>query len=202
MNIHLKPFIAIIVALDEQNGIGRKGELLCHLPDDLKHFKELTSGHYVIMGRKTYESLPNGALPNRTNIVITSGAAENYPDCVVVRSLDEAVNSCSGEDTAFIIGGGELFRSSFHLAGKLYLTRIHHTFDDADTFFPEIDFNAWQLIRNETHRKDEKHEYGFSFLTYVSTVSVRRKFCKKHPEWHLCKLLHRNLFFVRMQKAR
>lgn len=164
---HNKPHIAIIVALDEQNGIGRSGGLLCHLPADLKHFKELTTGHSIIMGRKTYESLPKGALPNRTNIVITSDKAKNFPGCIVVRSVDEALAYCKGEETAFIIGGGKLYRSTFHLADKLHLTRIHHTFDDADTFFPEVNPDEWELIHNETHTADEKHKYNYSFMTYI-----------------------------------
>ncbi|HOI80475.1 MAG TPA: dihydrofolate reductase, partial [Petrimonas sp.] len=89
--------IAIIVALDEQNAIGSNGDLLCHLPSDLKHFKKITTGYAVIMGRKTYESLPKGALPNRTNIVITSGEPENYPGCTVVRSVEEALSRCSNQ---------------------------------------------------------------------------------------------------------
>ncbi|MDR2816482.1 MAG: dihydrofolate reductase [Proteiniphilum sp.] len=161
------PHIAIIVALDEQNGIGRSGRLLCHLPGDLKHFKDLTTGHNIIMGRKTYESLPKGALPNRVNIVITSGAADNYPGCIVVRSVDEALAHCESEETAFVIGGGELYRSSLPFADKLYLTRIHHTFNNADTFFPEVDFNEWELIHSENHKTDEKRQYNYSFLTYV-----------------------------------
>jgi dihydrofolate reductase len=162
-----KPHIAIIVALDEQNGIGRKGGLLCHLPGDLKHFKELTTGHSIIMGRKTYESLPKGALPNRTNIVITSDKEENYPGCVVVPSLEAALTHCKNEDTVFIIGGGQLYRSAYHLTDKLYLTRIHHTFDDADTFFPEININEWELIHQKTNKADEKHPYNYSFETYL-----------------------------------
>lgn len=98
--------IALIVALDGQNGIGRKGDLLCHLPDDLKHFKQITTGHVVIMGRKTYASLPKGALPNRTNIVITSQAREDFPGCKVARSVEEALSLCSGQEKVFIIGGG------------------------------------------------------------------------------------------------
>lgn len=164
---HKTPHIAIIVALDEQNGIGRSGGLLCHLPGDLKHFKELTTGHSIIMGRKTYESLPKGALPNRTNIVITSDSADNYPGCIVVRSVDEALTHCKEEETAFIIGGGKLYRSTLHLADKLYLTRIHHTFDDADTFFPEIDPGQWELVHNQAHKSDEKHQYDYTFLTYI-----------------------------------
>ncbi len=161
------PQIAIIVALDEHNGIGRNGELLCHLPEDLKHFKQLTTGHSIIMGRKTYESLPKGALPNRTNIVITSDLAENYPECIVVRSVEEALAHCKDEEVVFIIGGGELYRSSLHIADKLYLTRIHHTFDDADTFFPIFDPDKWELTHNEEHKADEMHNYNYSFLTYL-----------------------------------
>lgn len=161
------PRIAIIVALDEQNGIGRQGGLLCHLPADLKHFKEITSGHCVIMGRKTYESLPKGALPNRTNIVLTSGNAEDYPGCLVARSLEEALTRCKEEEFVFIIGGGEIYRASLHLADTLYITRIHHLFGDADTFFPKVDDDAWELIEEEKHEKDEKHDFGFSFLTYM-----------------------------------
>ena len=161
------PFIAIIVAFDEQHAIGRGGGLLCHLPNDLKRFKQITTGHTVIMGRKTYESLPKGALPNRTNIVVTSDVVENYPGCIVVRSVEEALSHCSNQEKAFIIGGGKLYRSTLHLADHLYLTRIHHTFDDADTFFPEINFDEWLLIEKEEHTTDEKHLYDYSFLTYV-----------------------------------
>lgn len=159
--------IAIIVALDEENAIGHDGALLCYLPNDLKHFKQITNGHTVIMGRKTFESLPKGALPNRTNIVITSDAAENYPGCIVVRSVEEALSYCAEQEKIFIIGGGQLYRSTIQFIDLLYLTRIHYTFDDADTFFPEIDFDEWVLIEKEEHTADEKHLYDYSFLTYV-----------------------------------
>lgn len=158
--------IAIIVALDEQNAIGRNGDLLCHLPSDLKRFKKITTGHAVIMGRKTYESLPKGALPNRTNIVITSDAPENYPGCVVARSVEEALSCCSNQEKVFIIGGGKLYRSTLHLATQLYLTHIHHTFDNADTFFPEIHFTEWELVEKESHKFDDKYPYAYTFLTY------------------------------------
>lgn len=127
--------ICLIVALDENNGIGRDGDLLCHLSNDLKHFKEVTSGHTVIMGRRTYESLPKGALPNRINVVITSDTADNYQGCIVVRSVEEALTHCKEGEKVFIIGGGQLYRATYELADLLYLTRIHHTFSDADTFF-------------------------------------------------------------------
>ena len=166
MTTDLPKEIAIVVVVDQQNGIGKDGGLLCHLPNDLKHFKNITTGHTIIMGRRTYESLPKGALPNRRNIVITSDNAANYPGCVVVRTVGEALSLIAGEEKAFIIGGGKLYSSTFHLANKLYLTRIHHTFVDADTFFPTINYGDWELIEKEDHEADEKHKFNYSFLTY------------------------------------
>ena len=159
--------IAIVVIVDEENGIGKDGNLLCHLPNDLKHFKKLTTGHTIIMGRRTYESLPKGALPNRTNIVITSDNEENYPGCIVARSVDEAISLSEDKEKVFIIGGGKIYNTTLHLANKLYLTRIHHVFDDADTFFPDIDFNNWKLIEEEKHKADDKHMYDYSFMSYT-----------------------------------
>ena len=159
--------VAIIVIVDENNGIGKDGDLLCHLPNDLKHFKKLTTGHIIIMGRKTYESLPKGALPNRINIVITSDNADNYPGCIVARSVDEALLLTKNKEKVFIIGGGKIYNTTLHLANKLYLTRIHHKFEDVDTFFPEIDFNNWELIEEEKHLADEKHLYDYSFTTFI-----------------------------------
>lgn len=158
--------IGIVVALDENNGIGHEGDLLCHLPNDLKHFKEVTSGHTIIMGRRTYESLPKGALPNRINVVITSDSADKYPGCIVVRSVEEALFHCKENEKIFIIGGGQLYRTTLELADWLYLTRIHHTFSEADTFFPEIDFEEWSLTQKEMHDADERHRYSYTFLTY------------------------------------
>lgn len=158
--------LAIVVVLDEQNAIGRDGDLLCHLPNDLKHFKKITIGKTVIMGRRTFESLPKGALPNRTNIVITSNSPDKYPGCIVVRSLEEAFSHCEEGEKIFIIGGGMLYRSTLPLTDQLYLTRIHHTFADADTYFPEIDLSEWTLTDKEEHEADEKHAYDYTFLTY------------------------------------
>ena len=118
------------------------------------------------MGRKTFESLPKGALPNRINIVITSDNADNYPGCIVARSVDEAFLLTKKKDKVFIIGGGKIYNSTLYLANKLYLTRIHHRFEDADTFFPDIDFNNWELIEEEKHKADEKHLYDYSFRSY------------------------------------
>ena len=162
-----KAEVAIIVIVDQNNGIGKDGDLLCHLPNDLKHFKKITTGHTIIMGRKTYESLPKGALPNRINIVITSDNADNYPGCIVARSVDEAILLTKDKEKVFIIGGGKIYSSTLHLANKLYLTRIHHKFKDADTFFPEIDFNNWELIEEEKHKADGKHLYDYSFTTFI-----------------------------------
>lgn len=158
--------IAIVVVIDEKNGIGKNGGLLCHLPNDLKHFKKITTGHTIIMGRKTYESLPNGSLPDRINIVVTSGDVNNFPGCIVVRSIEEALSVSKSHEKVFIIGGGELYRTTFHLADTLYLTCIHNTFNDADTFFPNIDFKDWELIEEERHMADDKHLYPYTFLTY------------------------------------
>ena len=162
-----KAEVAIIVIVDQNNGIGKDGDLLCHLPNDLKHFKKITTGHTIIMGRKTYESLPKGALPNRINIVITSDNADNYPGCIVARSVDKAILLTKDKEKVFIIGGGKIYSSTLHLANKLYLTRIHHKFKDADTFFPEIDFNNWELIEEEKHKADDKHLYDYSFTTFI-----------------------------------
>lgn len=167
MKMHPHKPIALIAALDEENAIGRNGDLLCYLPNDLKHFKQITQGHRVIMGRRTYESLPKGALPNRTNIVITSDQAENYPGCIVVRSLEEALDHCLEDETAFVIGGGMLYRTTLPLAERLYITRIHHTFPDADTFFPEISAGRWETTAKERHAADEKHPFPYTFLTFA-----------------------------------
>lgn len=159
--------IGIVVVVDNNNGIGSKGDLLCHLPNDLKHFKAITTGHSIIMGRRTFESLPKGALPNRRNIVITSDSPDNYPGCIVVRNIEDAIALIGEGEKVFIIGGGQLYSSTFHMANQLYLTRIYHTFENADTFFPEIDFNNWRLIERDDRKADEKHKYDYSFLHYI-----------------------------------
>lgn len=159
--------IAIIVVVDENNGIGKDGDLLCHLPNDLKHFKQLTTGHTIIMGRKTFESLPKGALPNRTNIVITSDKEDNYPGCTVVRSVEEALLKSGNKEKVFLIGGGKIYNSTIDIANKLFLTRIHHTFEDADTFFPEINFDNWELVEEVNHTSDDRHQFDYSFQSYI-----------------------------------
>lgn len=157
---------SIIVAIDENNAIGRDNDLLCHLPNDLKHFKTVTQGSTVIMGRRTFESLPKGALPNRRNIVITRNKDLQFDRCEMVSSLDEASKLCEDESEIFFIGGGTIYKESMAIADKLYITRIHHAFVDADTFFPDINPDEWKEVAVEKYLPDEKHKYAYSFITF------------------------------------
>lgn len=160
------PIISIIVALDNQNAIGKGNRLLCHLPADLHYFKHVTEGHSIIMGRHTFESLPNGALPNRRNIVLTRQNQLSWLNVDVCRSLDNALLLTENEQEVFVIGGGSLYKESIELAHRLYVTQIHHTFDEADTFFPEINMKEWKLVSRKDHKADEKNKFDFSFLIY------------------------------------
>jgi dihydrofolate reductase len=154
--------ISIIVAIAQNFAIGKNNDLLFHLPNDLKRFKQITTGHPVIMGRNTLLSLPNGALPNRRNIVITDNPDEKFERCEMVFSIDEAVEAVKNEAEAFIIGGGMIYRQFYPVAGKLYLTLVHQDFD-ADVYFPEIDFSQWKVLDREDHR-DEKNGFSYSYL--------------------------------------
>ena len=154
------PNIAIIVAIAQNFAIGRNNDLLFHLPDDLKRFKRITSGHAVIMGKRTLFSLPKGPLPNRRNIVITDVPGETFPGCETVYSIDEAVAIVQNEDLAFVIGGGMIYRQFYPIAGKLFLTMAHQDFE-ADTFFPDIDFDDWNEVSRETFF-DEKNNFRYS----------------------------------------
>jgi len=154
--------ISIIVVIAQNFAIGKNNDLLFHLPNDLKRFKEITTGHPVIMGRNTLLSLPKGALPNRRNIVITDNPDEKFDRCEMVFSIDEAVETVKNEAEAFIIGGGMIYRQFFPVAGKLYLTLVHQDFD-GDVYFPEIEYSAW----NELYREDlfdEKNSFNYSYL--------------------------------------
>lgn len=158
--------LTIIAAASENNALGKDNDLVWHLPDDFKRFKALTTGHYIIMGRKTFESFPK-PLPNRTHIIITRQKNYNVPEgCVVVSSLKKAIDVCPTDEENFIIGGGQIYKQSIDDADKIELTRVH-TCIDADTFFPEIDAEKWKLVSEEFHSKDEKHQYDFTYLTYV-----------------------------------
>lgn len=154
--------LVIIAAVDEKYGIGINGELLCHLPSDLKHFKELTVGHSVIMGRKTFESLPNGALPNRRNIVVGS---RECPGCETFPDLETALDAVRKEEKAFVIGGGMLYAAAMPLADELEITHIKHIFE-ADVFFPQIDEELWELAGCERHEPGDRDKYAFEFCSY------------------------------------
>lgn len=161
-----KTKLTIIVAAGESNAIGKNNDLIWHLSDDLKRFKELTNGHHIIMGRKTFESFPK-PLPNRTHIVITRQENYQVPNgVIVVHNMEDALDAARNDDQPFIIGGGEIYKQSMSLADKIELTRVHHSFEGADTFFPDIDDSIWKLINSKTHDKDDKHAYAFTFLTY------------------------------------
>lgn len=157
--------ITIIVAIANNYAIGNKGELIYHIPADLKRFKALTSGHTVIMGRKTFESLPKGALPNRRNIVLTRNGELKFAGAETFTSIDEAIAHCSEDEQIFIIGGAEIYRQALPIADRLELTRIYATPSEADTYFPLIDYGEWEETANEMHKVTDGIYYGYSFIT-------------------------------------
>jgi dihydrofolate reductase len=158
--------LTLIAAASENNALGKDNDLVWHLPDDFKRFKALTSGHYIVMGRKTFESFPR-PLPNRTHIIITRQKDyEVLEGCIVVNSLSKAIEVCPENEEIFIIGGGQIYKQSIEIADKIELTRVHTTVE-ADAFFPEIDEDIWQVIQSEYHPKDEKHEHDFTYFTYT-----------------------------------
>jgi dihydrofolate reductase len=154
--------ISIIVAADENNVIGKDNDLIWHLPDDLKFFKNLTSGHPIIMGRKTYESIGK-PLPDRTNIIITREGSFKAEGCVVVHSLDEAIRNAQDQDI-FIVGGEQIYRLALPQTDRVYLTRIHHAFE-GDRYFPSLG-TEWIETESNEHCVDEKHAFPFTFKTY------------------------------------
>ncbi len=156
--------INIIAAVAQNRAIGNDNKLLYWLPNDLKRFKNLTIGHTIIMGRKTFESLPKGALPNRRNIVL-SNSKHNFPGSDCYSSLEEALNHCSNEEDIFIIGGASVYNQAIKIADRLCLTEIHDTPKQADTFFPPYD--DWKEICREEHGMDEKHAYEYAFVDYA-----------------------------------
>jgi dihydrofolate reductase len=155
----------MIAAASENNALGKNNELVWHLPNDFKRFKSLTSGHHIIMGRKTFESFPK-PLPNRTHIVITRQENYNPEGCIVVNSMEKALEKCPSNEAIFIIGGGEIYNLGLAFSDKIELTRVHHTFE-ADAFFPEINLRDWELVNSEFQSKDDKHLFDYSYQTYV-----------------------------------
>lgn len=158
--------VSIIAAVADNYAIGKSNKLPWHLSADLKHFKALTTGSAVLMGKRTFESLPNGPLPNRKNIVLSSmlseGVREGYYEA---DSIDDALELCDKEENIFIIGGGSVYRQTMDMADYMYITWVHADFV-ADAFFPNIDFEKWKVISREDYEPDEKNQYPYSFVTY------------------------------------
>jgi dihydrofolate reductase len=157
--------VILIAAAAKNNALGKNNDLIWHLPNDFKRFKAITSGHYIIMGRKTFESFPK-PLPNRTHVVITRQKGYQPEGCIVVDSIEKALAISPKNENVFIIGGGEIYTLGLPFAQKIELTRVHNDFE-ADVFFPEIDLKQWKLVEEEFHLKDEKHKYDFSFQTFL-----------------------------------
>jgi len=164
--------ITLIAAVGLRNELGKDNQLLWHLPNDFKHFKAITSGHYVIMGRKTFESLP-GILPNRTHIVISRNADWQKEGVLLANSLDAAFNLVPANEQAFVIGGGEIYTQALAHSDRIELTRVE-TQMEADTFFPEINPAEWELVAEEAHPADERHAYAYRFQRYEKRTGALR----------------------------
>ncbi len=160
-----KKTISVIVAVAENMAIGKDNQLLWHISADLKRFKKLTTGHPVIMGKKTYESLPVRPLPHRMNIVLTDVPGEKIEGCVMAYSIPEAIALCPEGEECFVMGGGSVYRQFLPLADRLYLTKVHRSFE-ADTFFPEIDEKEWKLVSREEVTGDDSVPFRYEFLVY------------------------------------
>lgn len=156
--------INIIAAVAQNRAIGFENKLIYWLPNDLKRFKALTTGHTIIMGRNTYLSLPKGALPNRRNVVLSQTVGE-LPGCECFSSLNEALTHCSPDEDIYIIGGASVYKQAIDMADRLCLTEVEDTPKDADAFFPA--YGEWKEEHRETHLKDERHAFGYAFVDYV-----------------------------------
>ena len=157
--------VIMIAAVAENNALGKNNDLLWHLPNDFKRFKEITSGHHIVMGRKTFESFPK-PLPNRTHVIITRQNDFEHEGCIVVQNIEKALSVCPINENLYIIGGGEIYQQSISFADQLDITRVHHSFD-ADVYFPEIDPEIWELTSETFHQKDERHLFDYTFQTFV-----------------------------------
>ena len=157
--------IIMIAAVAENNALGKDNELVWHLPNDFKRFKTLTSGHHIIMGRKTFESFPK-PIPNRTHIIITRQKNYQAEGCIIVDSIEKALSICPKDEDSFIIGGGEIYTLGLAYTDKIEITRVHSSFE-ADAYFPEINKKDWKLEKYEFNEKDEKHKYDYTYETYI-----------------------------------
>jgi len=157
--------IAIVAAIDLENGIGKDNKLLCHLPADLRNFKQITTGHCIVMGRKTFESLPNGSLPDRKNVIITNNKQFQAEGCTIFHSVEDAIEGLKSEEKVFVIGGGQIYRQFINKANLLYITLVKQIFS-ADTFFPGIDAQTWNIQSKTDFTSDAKNTYDYSFIIY------------------------------------
>ena len=155
--------INIIAAVARNRAIGQENKLIYWLPNDLKRFKALTTGHTIVMGRRTFESLPKGALPNRRNVVLSASVKE-LPGCEVFPTLDAALQSCRPNEDIYIIGGASVYEQALPLADRLCLTEVDDVPQKADAFFP--DYSDWHVVTKEAHPKDERHAFEYAFVDY------------------------------------
>lgn len=160
----------IIAAIANNNALGKDNDLIWHLPADLQRFKKVTSGHHIIMGRNTYESIGK-PLPNRTSVIITRNKAYSVPGCLVVHSLQEALEVAKADSQVFIIGGAQIYKEAMatNLVDQLDITRVYGQFD-ADAFFPEISGSKWKEVAREDFSADEKNVHDYSFIRYEKLV--------------------------------
>jgi dihydrofolate reductase len=156
--------VTIIAALGTNNELGKDNDLIWRLPEDLKRFKKLTSGHHIIMGRKTFESIGK-PLPNRTSVIITRDENYTVDNCLTANSLEEALDLAKKDESPFIIGGAQIYNQALKVATNLEITYVHHEFE-ADVFFPKIDLTLWEETSRELHKTDDKHLYDYSFVSY------------------------------------
>lgn len=156
--------LSCVIAFGKNRGLGFGNKLPWHLPDDLKNFKEITRGHTVIMGRKTYDSMGR-LLPERKNIIITRDKSYEVPGATIVHSVEEAIEECKDEEESFIIGGGEILKLALPYLNRMYLTHVEAEVP-ADSFFPEFNIKDWKVISERFHPKDEKHSFEFTFKVY------------------------------------
>lgn len=163
--------ISLIWAMDKMGLIGKENQMPWHLPGELAYFRKVTTGHPIIMGRKTFESIGSKPLPNRTNVIMTRDRQFTAPGCVVLHSVEEALAHVADEP-CFVIGGAQIYRAFLPLADKLYVTHIDHAFE-GDEYFPEVAWSDWQLISEEPGKTDERNPYRFSFRIYVRKTGTR-----------------------------
>lgn len=155
-----------IAAASENNVLGKDNLLVWHLPDDFKRFKQMTTGNFIVMGRKTFESFPK-PLPNRIHVIITRQLNYKAPDgCLVVNSIENAIAICPNNQPIFIVGGAEIYKQSLAISDKIELTRVHTTCK-GDAVYPEISALDWKVISEEFHPKDDKHLFDFTYVTYI-----------------------------------